>query len=339
MNKNILFAIFLSMTSVAHAQTSIDVYVFAGQSNMVGTLGNALPLPFTDPNPSVLSHYKTNQGAVPRQVNSSIALEPLGHQGTTGGPELSFAAELVERGASPFAIVKVAGIGVKLAGTGESWNPALVDSWYADLAAKTELTISDLTALNYVPTIAGIFWVQGETDASNETWANEYEANLTNFIATFRDDFQTNAPFYFNRLNANVNQAIYPYPAPVIAGQEAVASTVANARLLVTDDLELKVDMVHYANASTIEIGRRFADFIIPSADFNDDGTADSDDLLLWQDGDLSADSNSDNVVDGEDFLLWQRQFVPPAQLLSVPEPKTLLLCLTFLFFTPPRRT
>jgi hypothetical protein len=76
------------------------------------------------------------------------------------------------------------------------------------------------------------------------------------------------------------------------------------------------------------------------SADFDNDGAVDADDLTRWKNGfgvdssHMQGDANGDGNVDGGDFLIWQRQLggPPPAVVSTVatPEPSTLLIA------TPP---
>jgi hypothetical protein len=68
------------------------------------------------------------------------------------------------------------------------------------------------------------------------------------------------------------------------------------------------------------------------SADFDQDGDVDGDDLIQWQ-GDYGlndeSDADGDGDSDGRDFMAWQRQFTGPGALsasVSVPEPGTGLL-------------
>lgn len=72
------------------------------------------------------------------------------------------------------------------------------------------------------------------------------------------------------------------------------------------------------------------------TADFDDDGDVDGDDLTIWT-GNVgptaAADANADGVTDGADFLAWQREFglgvVPPASnvaVSAVPEPGSVAL-------------
>jgi hypothetical protein len=93
-----------------------------------------------------------------------------------------------------------------------------------------------------------------------------------------------------------------------------------------TDDLALNPDNVHFTGTTHIEVGRRFADLLLPSADYNNDGAVNGADLVAWR-GSLGTnrigDGNADGASDGVDFLLWQRQLgaAAPASFASIPEP------------------
>ncbi|MBN1853679.1 MAG: M20/M25/M40 family metallo-hydrolase [Pirellulales bacterium] len=68
-------------------------------------------------------------------------------------------------------------------------------------------------------------------------------------------------------------------------------------------------------------------------SDFNQDGTVNSDDLLVWQAGfgiengvaPVSGDANGDTNVDGHDFLIWQQQLGLESTMgsasIAIPEP------------------
>lgn len=71
------------------------------------------------------------------------------------------------------------------------------------------------------------------------------------------------------------------------------------------------------------------------TADFDNDGDVDSDDLSKWQNafGGTGADANGDGDSDGADYLAWQQQFgsgvAQEAAASAVPEPSSVaLLCL-----------
>jgi len=69
------------------------------------------------------------------------------------------------------------------------------------------------------------------------------------------------------------------------------------------------------------------------SADFNQDGMVDGNDLAVWESAfgnNALADANGDGYSDGIDFLTWQREFDsgvnPLASAQAVPEPSALVL-------------
>ncbi|QDS97661.1 PEP-CTERM sorting domain-containing protein [Adhaeretor mobilis] len=75
------------------------------------------------------------------------------------------------------------------------------------------------------------------------------------------------------------------------------------------------------------------------TADFDDDGDVDGDDLSLWEESfgmNANADADLDGDSDGNDFLAWQREFAPSPSTsvaLAIPEPSTLLLLLLALTY------
>jgi uncharacterized protein YjbI with pentapeptide repeats/formylglycine-generating enzyme required for sulfatase activity len=88
---------------------------------------------------------------------------------------------------------------------------------------------------------------------------------------------------------------------------------------------------------------------LLPTADFNGDNHVDAADLAAWTSGfglagpaaDNQGDADFDHDVDGNDFLAWQRQLgsgLPAvAAEAAVPEPTTLLICVTTLAGIRPR--
>ena len=114
--------------------------------------------------------------------------------------------------------------------------------------------------------------------------------------------------------------------------------TVANGQRLTTSD-GLGSFVVNYGAGSTFNPNQVILSAFQPigtfTADFDDDGDVDGDDLTQWR-GDFGvnalSDANGDGDSDGADFLTWQQQFGsgPPVTAASapVPEPATLMLIL-----------
>jgi len=67
----------------------------------------------------------------------------------------------------------------------------------------------------------------------------------------------------------------------------------------------------------------------LPSADFNQDGFVDAQDLEQWETSfgvNPGGDADGDGYTDGTDFLIWQRAYGSTTTLLAVPEPAALPL-------------
>jgi hypothetical protein len=96
-----------------------------------------------------------------------------------------------------------------------------------------------------------------------------------------------------------------------------------------TSTLAPTVDLLgHQRPAGAVDIGAiEFGPAL--TADFNDDGSVNAQDLAAWSDAFGSApagDADGDNDSDGADFLQWQRQLGVGAPVTAIPEPATLVL-------------
>jgi len=219
------------------------------------------------------------------QVTSGNAFGTLRPLGGLFGPELSLGRTLADALSEDIVIVKVANSGKRLAqGSGEDWNSASTGEAYDDLIANVLAAQANLMAAGETPRIAGLFWMQGESDGSSgsrtgaavppqpET-ADAYEANLTNFIASVRTDLSVpEMPFFVGKLNLGDDPA-FPLPesdfnnrfgegdfTPVIqAAQEAVADADPNSYLIETDQFGHIGDFVHFDQPGQIGLGEAFA--------------------------------------------------------------------------------
>ncbi|WP_428307222.1 sialate O-acetylesterase [Lacipirellula sp.] len=316
------------VASSAYGQTPIDVYIFAGQSNMTGYLGGqgGLPAGTLNPNPNVLYSYKVT-GPVSGQIYDSTSLVPLSTVLSTGSSEMTFGQEMYERTGKKIAVIKVAANATSLH---YDWNIHSENLWYDALVSKVTSTKDLLASAGYAPNFAGMFWTQGEGDAATNWQSVVYQQNLTDFIQTLRTDINVEVPFYLNQLHGG---GVRPYIGAIRTAQNNVVATVPNTRILNIDDLTLLGDGIHFTTETHNEVGRRWADLVYPSGDFNYDNVVNDLDLAIWKSTvgttDMRGDGNSDNVVDGSDFLLWQRQnAAPPAPIAAVPEPASAVLAL-----------
>lgn len=124
----------------------------------------------------------------------------LGNEsGRRFGPELSFRYDVQSYLGGEIAIIKQVRGGATLAsGTtqnGDSyWNDYDPTDSRNNQYDKLVAAITDaVTALPAGDTlrIQGVLWIQGEADAGDNTMANAYEANLTEFISELRSSLST----------------------------------------------------------------------------------------------------------------------------------------------------
>jgi len=206
------FLIFCTQTLSAAQSSKLDqedtktlrVFIFAGQSNMVGTHSDARGIdnfsPFVgtgDEQPKVRYSYAIGRETMHRS-NGWATLQPVNN---VVGPELSFGKIVSNRIKAPIAIIKCASGGTTL---GSDWNPdEPVGFKLYPLALKlVNDALQSLEAKKIKYRIEGFFWHQGESDMFNEAYKASYADNLKNFIKKWREDLNSpTLPFYIGELS------------------------------------------------------------------------------------------------------------------------------------------
>ncbi len=206
MKTKLLIALLLAPLAARSADNdtkTLRVFIFAGQSNMVGTHSKVADIPrfppFADldkPQTNVLFSYKLGR----EQMQSSdgwIAMQPTGDY---FGPELSFARRVSQNIEVPIAIIKVASGGTTL---GKDWNPDMPDGFklYPLALEHVRASLAELDRKKVAYRIEGFMWHQGENDMFDKAFKPAYAANLKNFIASWRRDLKLpNLRFYIGEL-------------------------------------------------------------------------------------------------------------------------------------------
>jgi hypothetical protein len=254
----------LTASGTANAKP-VKVYLLAGQSNMVGFgENNALPTELKQPQTDVQIFHGGGWGY----------LRPgLGKDGNSFGPEITFGRDMAD--ALPhdrIALIKVAWGGTNLM---QQWRPPLAGGQVGPLYTDfMNIVTGALASLGSDYEIAGMAWMQGESDSNPLEWAEAYEQNLTFFIQSIRLDLNVpNMPFVIGQIT---DSSTWIYGAIVMQAQYNVSETVPNTAMVYTSDLPH--DGVHYYTAGVMTLGSRFAEkmleFLKPARDFNDDGIA-----------------------------------------------------------------
>ena len=249
---------------------TVRVFIFAGQSNMVGTHSRVEHIqrfpPFAGldkPQKDVLFSY--NLGRETRQTsNGWVSLQPTGDY---FGPELSFARQVSQNIESPIAIIKCASGGTAL---GDDWNPD-EPSGFKLYPLALELVRSSLRELDQKKIayrLEGFMWHQGENDMFHKDFKPAYARNLTNFIASWRRDLKTpGLRFYIGELCTKTvwgmdnRDNMYA----IRTAQKAVADADPHADYIPTSHDAVEIGgneglHYHYGTLGQLEHGANYAD-------------------------------------------------------------------------------
>ncbi|MBC7967715.1 MAG: hypothetical protein H7Z17_17515 [Fuerstia sp.] len=177
----------------AFADDVIRVFLFAGQSNMVGADAHADRIDeFPDfrgagaPQDDVLYSYILGNGD--QASNGWGPLRPL----DSFGPEITFARRVRQHIQSPVAIIKSAVGGTTVA---FDWNPDAPDKGqklYPRTLRLIRESLQELDRRGLKYQLEGVMWHQGENDMLDRNLYKQYAAGLTKLIAKLREDL--NAP-------------------------------------------------------------------------------------------------------------------------------------------------
>lgn len=181
----------------------VRVFVFAGQSNMVGADSDPAEIatypPFADlAEPQTKVRYWYCIGREDKE--RSKGWEDLKPVGSTVGPELAFGRDVAAATKARIAIVKVAAGGTMLA---TDWNPDRPSGFelYPLALATVREALAALDAQKVKWRLEGFVWHQGENDMFDDAARKAYAQNLTRFVACWRRDLD--APqlrFYLGEL-------------------------------------------------------------------------------------------------------------------------------------------
>jgi len=166
------------------------VFIFAGQSNMVGSDSHADRIDdFPDfkgagaPQDVLYSYIVGNEAS-----KGWVPLQPL----RSFGPEITFARRVKEHVNFPIAIIKSAVGGTTVA---YDWNPDAPEKGQKLYPRTLELirqSLHELDKRGVAYRIEGVMWHQGENDMLDRKLNKDYAAGLTHLISRLRKDL--NAP-------------------------------------------------------------------------------------------------------------------------------------------------
>jgi hypothetical protein len=253
----LLTVLFALLSPMAHAQTAHTVFLLIGQSNASGRATATADFPPDDPNDArVLYRYDTDTTSAFTDLHTSgdsfVPLAPAPNR--RFGPEIGLGRAIATAALPSPVIIKFARGGTNLH---TDWRPDATKGRqsYAAWLAHLRAALADLEARGDTYTLAGLFWMQGESD-SDPDHAAAYAANLEAFIARVRLDLEVpELPFIIGRVGP---RAATPSRDTVRAAQVAIGERTPRAAWVDTDDLA-RFDGVHYDAPANLTLGQRFA--------------------------------------------------------------------------------
>jgi hypothetical protein len=232
------------------------VFLLAGQSNMVG-LGFNSELPAGQQGAVAGGHIFYDDTVHPNSNTLQwLPLAPgFGVANGRFGPELTFGRRV--RALWPdrtIAIIKVA-----------EGATALEDRWAAGTGDLYQLLVNHVNdemqdiSQDWRPQIAGLVWMQGESDAMSLSSANAYGNNLHAFLLSLRADLDVaGMPATAGLINPDGG---WQYATAVRNHTVGVSDWLGQVATVETNDLPLQAaDPAHYTSQSFITLGQRFAE-------------------------------------------------------------------------------
>ena len=248
----------------------LRVFIFAGQSNMVGSDSKVediqhfapfrgLEFPQTDVKFSYCigreNKLRSNGWVDLKSVNEVV------------GPELSFARKLTRNIEEPIAIIKCAAGGTTL---GADWNPDKPSGFklYPVLMNLIKESLSALDNQGIPYRIEGFMWHQGENDMFVKEFMPHYGRNLANLLKHIRHDLGVpKLKFYIGELctktiwGMDLRARMYA----ISLGQKEVASNDLLATYIPTSHVGVEIGSpvglhYHYGTLGQLEHGVNYAD-------------------------------------------------------------------------------
>jgi len=250
----------------AFAKTEVPLFLFSGQSNMVGlgTSANDLTTDQKKTYPDI-KIYLDAEGDAGKMKKWSTLGPGFGATTSQFGPELFFGKVLADSfPGKKIAFIKVARSGTYLGksaewlppssnnGTGGTYYAAMMGS--IDAALKAFNTAFDTTL--YAPRWAGFVWLQGEFDAMDATLSDKYETNLANLVKDIRTKAGVaDLPVVLPMIDG---QSMWTNYSKIWAADIALTKKLAHVDTMATKGLS--TDGIHYKAAGMVTIGQRCAE-------------------------------------------------------------------------------
>lgn len=243
----------LISTSHSYAQEKLDLFIWAGQSNAQGWMGDAAQYPEDSLrldesihlNWTFVDNHSSEGRWVPMQPQSGRFQK--GHF----GPEVSFARELKKQGFKPAIFKYTKGA----TGLARDWKGPGEGGIYDQMVDDLQNGIEQLEEQGYEVNVRGLIWIQGESDAGNEKASANYYQNLKRLIEHLRTEV-LHEPDLKILLGVDEQHPFVKNRPEVLEAQKKVAEEDANIIFTSMRGLP-KADSTHLTPEGLIKHGTR----------------------------------------------------------------------------------
>ena len=251
----------LTLELFAHSQTHLKVYLIGGQSNATGVgLVADLPGEYKKELHNIKSYTSLHCDSL--VADKWLFMRPgYGANLQQHGCEISFAHKLATLyPKDSIAIIKCTLGGSVLETQWKSpsaGGPTDPDHHLFQYFVNTVNNALNSLGTDYTYEIAGMIWMQGESDGMTTAWANKYEDNLTWFIKDMRDTLNApKMPFVIGKIS---EITYWPFANIIRQSQDNVAEKMGNVGIIDANDYPIGPDHVHYNSSGLIRMGNDFA--------------------------------------------------------------------------------
>jgi hypothetical protein len=251
MKKILILLVMLAASIVIRAQEKIDLFIWAGQSNAQGWMGDGAYYPQEDIqlDESILLNWTffglESSGGQWITMQPQAGRFPEGHF----GPEVSFSRELKKAGYHPAIFKYTKGA----TGLARDWKAPGEGGIYDRMVSDLKEAIHALEKQEYSVNIQGFIWIQGESDGSDDVSANAYSTNLHGLINDLRNKV-LNIPKLKIILGVDEQHAFMKTRPQVVEAQKRIAED--DPDIIFTSMVGLqKADATHLTPAGLVQHG------------------------------------------------------------------------------------
>lgn len=274
---------------LAEKPRTIDLFIFAGQSNMVGADADPDLLPKDTIDQRVMFWWSVGDPPADKHDSTSggrwetLQVQPRGNPRPRDvksrqwgnftsprggfGPEIGFARnrlrqldDATKTEHAAFAILKVAYSGTSVA---NDWDPSQAGqpgNCYGELLRQFNASVKAAASRSIVLRPSGFFWVQGESD-SNQERRTRYAERLKKMLTRMREDVGAEELPVFLAVNTRFQECRNDGMKAVIESQKQVAKDDPYAAYVDTSAATIASD-AHYDAAGTLLVGKLFAEAV-----------------------------------------------------------------------------